>query len=197
MTYIDWSRRRCFVEPADDGGRARWSGFGAERVRSFILASAVRDVLLGEKPPGRLTGRATARLAEARDRLLGTVHPAGTVVTRVTGGDVRWWTWAGHRANATLAASLPSVVIPHRRVDDQWIRLRDDLTVEDWKAALTDARAGLCLPEVDERAVHGLKFGDALPPRLAVATLAARGADEENATKVLAQSVRWVSLARS
>ena len=24
VTYIDWNRRRCFVEPADGGGKARW-----------------------------------------------------------------------------------------------------------------------------------------------------------------------------
>ena len=24
VTWIDWKRRRCFVEPADGGGKARW-----------------------------------------------------------------------------------------------------------------------------------------------------------------------------
>ncbi|GHH90638.1 hypothetical protein GCM10017779_10950 [Streptomyces capillispiralis] len=51
VTYIDWNRERCFVEPADGGGRARWSGFGAERVRSFALARAARDVLLVRTRP--------------------------------------------------------------------------------------------------------------------------------------------------
>jgi len=194
VTYIDWRRKRCFVEPADEGGRARWSGFGAERIRSFPLARAVRDVLLGEDPPVSLTKRATARLAEARDAHLHTVHPGGTLITRLSDGDVRWWTWAGHRANATLAASLSSVVTPYRRVNDRWIRLRDDLTPEVWRGALADAGAGLCLPEVDGHAVLGLKFGEALPPRLAEATLAARNADEEGARKVLAEPVRFVKL---
>ncbi|MET7643959.1 DEAD/DEAH box helicase [Streptomyces sp. NPDC005426] len=194
VTYIDWSRKRCFVEPADDGGRARWNGFGAERVRSFALARAARDVLLGEDPPVRLTKRATTKLTEARDAHLHTVHPGGTVITRTSDGDVRWWTWAGHRANATLAASLPSVVTPHRRVGDQWIRLRDDLTHQAWQVARADSGAGLCLPEVDSRAVRGLKFAEALPPRLAEATLAARTADEEGAGKVLAEPARFVVL---
>lgn len=194
VTYIDWSRKRCFVEPADEGGRARWSGFGTERIRSFTLARAARDVLLGDDPPVRLTKRATAKLTEARDAYLHTVHPGGTVVTRSSDGDVRWWTWAGHRANATLAASLPSVVAPHRRVGDQWIRLRDDLTFQAWQVARAESGAGLCLPEVDSRAVRGLKFGEALPPRLAEATLAARTADAEGASKVLAEPARFVTL---
>ena len=24
VTWIDWNRRRCYVEPAEDGGKARW-----------------------------------------------------------------------------------------------------------------------------------------------------------------------------
>ncbi|MGW0489000.1 DEAD/DEAH box helicase [Streptomyces olivaceus] len=194
VTYIDWNRKRCFVEPADEGGRARWSGFATVRVRSFALARAARDVLLGEDPPVRLTPRATAKIAEARDKHLHTVHSGGNLVTRHTDGDVRWWTWAGHRANATLAASLPSVVVPHRRAHDQWIPLRDDVSPESWRAAVAGVPPGLCLPEVDERAVRGLKFADALPPRLAELTLAARTADVAGAGTVLAEPVRFVRL---
>ncbi|CAL9553195.1 ATP-dependent RNA helicase SrmB [Streptomyces sp. enrichment culture] len=190
VTYIDWKRRRCFVEPVDDGGRARWSGFGAVRIQSYALSRSARDVLLGTDPPVRLTRRAEARLAAAREAHLDAVHPAGTVVVRSGDGDVRWWTWAGHRANATLAASLPSVTLPHRRVEDRFIRLRDDLTAQSWRAAVADARSGLALPEADVRAVRGLKFAEALPPRLAEATLAARLADEDGARAVLAEPVR-------
>ncbi|CAM5669739.1 hypothetical protein [Streptomyces coeruleorubidus] len=125
-----------------------------------------------------------------------TVHPGGTVITRLTDGDIRWWTWAGHRANAMLAASLPSVAAPQRRFEDHWIRLCDDLTPTRWKAAVTEATLRLCLPEVDERAVRGLKFSEALPARLAEATLAARSADEGGARAVLTEPVRLTTLNR-
>ncbi|MBB5937685.1 DEAD/DEAH box helicase [Streptomyces zagrosensis] len=194
VTYIDWHRKRCFVEPADEGGRARWNGFGAERVRSFTLTRAARDVLLGEDPPVRLTKRASLRLAEAREALLDTVHPGGTLIVRRDGGDVRWWTWAGHRANATLSATLPSVIVPHRRTNGDWIRLRADLTSSRWQAALRDAQANLALPEVADYAIRGLKFSEALPPRLAEATLAARLMDAAGAQTVLAESIRLSTL---
>ena len=42
----------------------------------------------------------------------------------------------------------------------------------------------LVLPEVDEKVLAGLKFSDALPQHLAVATLARRLADLENASHV-------------
>ncbi|GAB3942635.1 hypothetical protein GCM10027614_30020 [Micromonospora vulcania] len=41
VTYIDWRRRRCFVEPADGGGRARWQGAGWA-YRGYQLSQAVR-----------------------------------------------------------------------------------------------------------------------------------------------------------
>ncbi|MFE4214194.1 hypothetical protein [Streptomyces sp. NPDC056844] len=45
-------------------------------------------------------------------------------------------------------------------------------------------------PDVDRRAVHGLKFSAALAERLAVATVAARLADIEGARAALLQPVR-------
>ena len=105
--------------------------------------------------------------------------------------DVSWWTWAGYRANATLAATLSDLADSTQRFDDARIRLRSDLTVQLWKASTADAAGRLCLPDVDDRALAGLKFSDALPNRLATATLAARGADLEGAAQVLAEPVRF------
>lgn len=34
VTWTDWKRRRCFVEPAEDGGRARWLSSGPAGCRS-------------------------------------------------------------------------------------------------------------------------------------------------------------------
>ncbi|MFJ3665552.1 DEAD/DEAH box helicase [Streptomyces sp. NPDC090106] len=192
VTYIDWRRRRCFVEPTEEGGRARWNGFGPDRVRSYALTRAAREVLLGGDPPVRLTRRAAARLAEARGTFEDVVHPGGTVVTRRGDSDVRWWTWAGHRANATLAASLPTVALPHRLLDDRFVRLRDDVEPRTWRAALADAGDGLTLPSVDPGAVRGLKFAEALPRRLAEATLAARMADLEGARAALEEPTRFL-----
>ncbi|MBG0825173.1 DEAD/DEAH box helicase [Planomonospora sp. ID91781] len=191
VTSIDWSRRRCFVEPADGHGRARWGGPGYGGL-SFALSRAMRSVLCGADPPVRLSRRATERLAAVREDAPDTVDPAGTVVTRDPGtGDVRWWTWAGCRANATLAATLEGVAVPGQRVDHASVRLRDDLTLETWKAGTAGAAGRLCLPDVDDKALHGLKFSVALPGRLAAATLAARLADLGGAAAVLAEPVRW------
>ena len=119
------------------------------------------------------------------------MHPGGVVITD-SAGDVRWWTWAGFRANSTLAATLSELVDGAARIDDVSIRLRNDLTPAMWRAATSDAVDRLCLAEVDDAAVDGLKFSEALPRRLAVATLAARLTDLGSARTVLDEPVRFV-----
>ncbi|MFC9085742.1 DEAD/DEAH box helicase [Nocardiopsis dassonvillei] len=193
VTYIDWTRRRAFVEPADGGGVAKWTS-GAVSGLSFALTRAMRDVMLGADPPVPLTGRAQAALAKLRDeQASGSVHPGGTLVTR-EGDGVRWWTWAGYRANATLAATLSSVTDPVQRPTDLSVRLREDVTAEAWARAREGVRSDgpLVLPDVDPRAVRGLKFSAVLPERLAVATVAARLADFDGARTVLDEPTRFV-----
>ncbi|TQJ87741.1 DEAD/DEAH box helicase [Streptomyces sp. SLBN-31] len=190
VTYIDWLRKRVFVEPADGGGIAKWMNGGVAGL-SYALTRAMREVLLGTNPPVALTRRAAACLAEQRETdAPDTVHPGGTLITRV-GSDVRWWTWAGYRANATLAATLQSVTDPLQRPTDSWLRLRENLTPAAWRVAREDVGENLVLPDVDRRAVRGLKFSAALPERLAVATVAARLADFESARSVLDESARF------
>jgi len=191
VTWTDWKRRRCFVEPAEGGGKARWifPGIGGA---SFALSRAIREVLLGADPPARLTRRAQAVLAEARDTAPDLVHPGGTVISRSPTGDVRWWTWAGFRANATLISTLDGIADAGQRVEEFYVRLRSDLTPEMWKAAaVPDARERLFLPAVDDAALDGLKFSAALPRHLAEATLSARLADLQGAEIVLSERVRF------
>ncbi|GGP99734.1 DEAD/DEAH box helicase [Streptomyces roseolilacinus] len=196
VTYIDWTRKRVFVEPVDGGGIAKWMNGGVAGL-SYSLTRAMREVLLGTDPPVALTRRAEACLTEQRETdAPDTVHPGGTLITRV-GSDVRWWTWAGYRANATLAATLPSAADPLQRPTDCWLRLREDLTPADWRAAREGVGESLVLPDVDRRAVRGLKFSAALPERLAVATVAARLADFPGARSVLSEPVRLVDASGS
>ncbi|MET9995722.1 DEAD/DEAH box helicase [Streptomyces microflavus] len=192
VTYIDWSRRRCFVEPVDGGGKARWGGVGLSRTSSHALTRAAREVMLGATPRVAFTRRADGALDQLRAKGEELVDPAGTVLLR--GGrdtNVRWWTWAGYKANATLAATLTSVSDPLQRPTDMFVRLREDLTLREWGRAKSDAGERLCLPAVDPRALNGLKFSAALPFRLAEATLSARMADLEGAAAALGEPVRF------
>ena len=157
---------------------------------SFTIARSMRDVLLGAAVPVPLTQRASGVLAGLRSDAVGRVHVGGMVISRGD-SDLRWWTWAGYRVNATLKATLGGLADEVQRVDDLSIRLRADLRPSTWRSLVDELKDRICLPEVDEKALEGLKFSDALPRHLAAATLAARMADLEHARSVLLERCRF------
>lgn len=184
VTHIDWQRRRCFVEPADSGGRAKWSGTGMGV--SFEIARGVRTVLLGSDPEGATsTRRAATVLAEQRASYADVVNADKFVLALPSEGVGRWWTWAGTAANRTLQASLPGLVDPRQRINEQSLRLLPGVSVHEVSRAV--ASAVLRPPEVSPNAVAGLKFSAALPSTLAEATLGARLGDQEHARLVIAE----------
>ncbi len=182
VTHIDWPRRRCFVEPVDSGGRAKWSGLGGGV--SYEIAQGMRSVLLGATPPGvTLTRRAESTLVDLRASYLPAVDVDAAVIALPSEGSGRWWTWAGTAANRTLQASLPSLVDPRQRIDEKSLRLLPDVTARDVSAAL--AQIAWRAPTVAANAVSGLKFSAALPPGLAERTLAERLGDDQGAHAAL------------
>jgi ATP-dependent Lhr-like helicase len=198
VTYIDWKRRRAFVEPSKIAGTSRWSG--SPQPMSYELTDGIRRVLLGAGLPGTgLTKRAEARLAELRVENAAFVHATGTVVRAHDSGQSRWWTWAGGRANALIARALESIdsslVDSLERYDNRYIKLRGDGTSGDVRTAVAAAREQFgdrleqIQLEVSDDAVRQLKFAELLPPHLAAATLAARGTDRVGAGRVLERTV--------
>ncbi|WP_017597364.1 DEAD/DEAH box helicase [Nocardiopsis lucentensis] len=193
VTGVDWRRQRCFVDPVEGGGgKAKWDS-GGHLGSFFHLTRAVREVLLGADPLVRLTRRAVNALAEAREEHIDLVHPAGSVIVRAANGDLRWWTWAGARANLTLIASLGNAADPKQQPNDACLRLNADLDPRTWVAAKKAARESVTLPTVATRALEGLKFNAALPKHLAERTLSARLADVEGARTLLTESTRFIA----
>ncbi|EID15204.1 DEAD/DEAH box helicase [Mycobacterium xenopi RIVM700367] len=182
VTHVDWDRRRCFVEPEDGGGRAKWSGSGGGL--SYDIARGMRSVLLGAQPMGVVfTSRASLKLAEIREANGDNVSADALIVRLPADSAGRWWTWAGTAANRTLQMSLPTVVDPRQRIDEKSLRLLPGITDAEFSAALDGVEWRE--PAVDANALRGLKFSSALPPELARVTLAARIGDQKRAAEVL------------
>ncbi len=186
VTYVDWTRRRCFVEPSDRPGRARWSSTGGGL--SFDITRGMRDVLLGADPRGTQTRRATAALAELRDHHSSHVVAGQTVLERTPNGELHWWTWAGTAANRTLHTLLDDLADPRQRATDRALRMRSDLDMRDLAAAMTgvDADAPVRL-QLSDASLTGLKFSTALPMELARRTIAARLVDQAGARAALGE----------
>jgi ATP-dependent Lhr-like helicase len=176
VTSVDWSRRRIQVVEHKGAGRTRWSGEAPDL--SFDLARSIREVLLGTDPPVELSRRAVGALGRVRAERSDRVDPAGLVLERNPPGQT-WWTFAGTRANATLAGALSQRGVVARASSDG---LTWDATigVEDVRSLGESLRRGVEVP-VDDAAVDGLKFAAALPMSLARATLAERRSDSVGA----------------
>lgn len=189
VTHVDWERRRCFVEAADAGGRAKWSG--ASGGLSYDITRGMRDVILGADPEGVVfTERASEVLTALRESYGDNVSTDRLIVRMPDDSAGRWWTWAGTAANRTLQASLPRVVDPRQRIDEKSIRLLPAVTVTEFSEAL--AGVEWQDPDVDKNALRGLKFSSALPDELAVHTLGARLGDELHARRATVEKLSIV-----
>jgi ATP-dependent Lhr-like helicase len=191
VTHIDWARRRCYVEPADRPARSLWQGVLPPE--SYELSQAQRSVLLGSTPDVALSQRAQAELSKHRDEFGHQVWELGTVVERQD-DELWWWTFAGGRANATLAAALEHLVDANGKPENHRLRLRTDVDRTALSAALYDVLdAVLPPPAVTDEAVAQLKFGEILPPDLAADTLGLRLSDDNSARRVSSGPLRWTS----
>ena len=187
VTFIDWKRRRAYVEPSATKAVSQWPG--AARPLSWALTDAMRRVLLGADPPGvALTRRAVERLAVVREEYEAAVDAQGTVLGTWRNGQNRWWTWAGARANAVLQAALeaedPTLVDGSVQFDDRYLRLRGDVRSGAVRPALDRAAADAAMSfgvPVSDEALRQLKFADLLPDELARRTLAQRSEDSAGA----------------
>ncbi|WP_205528529.1 DEAD/DEAH box helicase [Desertimonas flava] len=176
VTSIDWRRRVIHVEPSDERGTARWTGGSAPL--SADLAGGVRDVLGGADPVAvTLSARARDALGSARDASRW-VRPTGTTLVR-DGDKVRWWTFAGQRANTTLASALSDLRRGSRSFDALSIALDDGVDAATLKAALLaiDPDDVSLSAAVSEAAATNLKFADCLPPDLVQSVVTHRWSD--------------------
>jgi ATP-dependent helicase Lhr and Lhr-like helicase len=103
VTYVDWPRKRAYVEPGDAAGRSRWLGSG--QGMRFALAQAIKRTLL-EGPDVRfLSRRAEDALSRLREEFYWLEDGATTLIIDPEGIS-RWWTFAGEAFNSAVATLL-------------------------------------------------------------------------------------------
>ena len=193
VLHVDWPRRVVQVEPTDAPGVARWRGSG--QPLGSVVARGVREVLAGRDPDGvHLSSRAVARLADLRhERPWAT--PGATTVVRSEQGRVRWWTFAGWKANLQLARLVEPLRTEVAALDDLAIALDGSATSTD---VATLVRTGSPVPDlapwITAEAVDGLKFSDCLPPALATEVVARRLTDPASVAEARQERVTgWTS----
>ncbi|MCA9514875.1 MAG: DEAD/DEAH box helicase, partial [Myxococcales bacterium] len=99
--------RRVVVEPAPRGRQPTWGGF-LPQFLGFEVCQRIRALLESDAPVGYLDDASAALLAERREAMREVLTGGGGV--EVLDGEIRWWTFAGGRINATLRYALEAVV---------------------------------------------------------------------------------------
>ena len=165
VTEVEWSKRIVWLEPAREGGKARW--MGGARSLGRDVCQAIRTVLATGAPPiVTLSHRARAALSSLVDELpmsLGTHF----VMARSDAAPVRTWTFAGTRANRTWAHQAS--------VGGQKVRF-DAMSVHAPASLLTDAAPGqLTLTDAEIATfAESVKFAECVPRGLLTRTIVAR-----------------------
>jgi ATP-dependent helicase Lhr and Lhr-like helicase len=193
VTHLDWGRRVAHVEASEDTGRSRWRGTGP--TLGFRLCQGMRLLLAGEETSPLWSRRAQDGLAEVR-REHAWVNAEGSTLRLRPSSGAEWWTFAGTRANATLAGALSRACGGRVEHDALAITVEGEegfAAIEEAVRRLGSRDVSTMEPEVEEAALEGLKFSRCLPRELGLLTLSSRLRDETAIGAVLAQPTRIVT----
>jgi len=172
VTRVQHDDRRVVVEPAPRGRQPTWGGF-LPQFLGFEVCQKILAVLTGGETYGYLDDSARKAFDEYRDAMPSDLAP-GRGGVEVDGNEIRWWTFAGGRINATLRYALEAVggdwkVIPdnflikirggsvnRERFDDAISKLRE---IEFWENHKLWAEVAESLPSY-----RLSKFQTLMPP---------------------------------
>lgn len=183
VNHIDWKRKIVHVEPSPQHGRSRWTG--SSSALSPSLCAAMREALTPSDPSPLWSKRAAARITELRQALSPLVAPGTCVLP--DGQSHLWWTFAGIKANATLAQYLRAATGHACDPFNLWLRLPEELSLQEFSQALETLRHQTQPPAIQfsRSQTDLLKFADLLPPSLLHELLLARQTDHHRAQQLL------------
>lgn len=173
ITGVEWAKKTVWLEPAKEGGKARW--MGSARSLSGEVCHGIRSVLAnGPSAAFTLSMRARDALKFLQDEM---EISAGTsfAVSRHQDAPTRTLTFAGTKANRTFArrASSPGNEIKF-----------DALSVQSAPGTFQTSNAGFPALGLDELKAfaESIKFSDCLPSTLLVETVLSRFYETSSST---------------
>lgn len=163
---IEWSKRIVWLEPAKEGGTARWMG-GARSLSREVCQGIRAALVQGVVPAVHLSLRARTELTSLAEEL--DLSPDAHFMFRVEGSQMRTWTFAGTKQNRTYA----------RVAANGGERVKfDALSVQAPAAALIhDDHGANAIQLTDSELANfaeGVKFASCVPSTLLGKTIVAR-----------------------
>ncbi len=171
--YVDWPRRKAYVEPTDLRGRSRWLSAG--QPLPFALCQAMTRVLAREDFPAKFSRRALAFMHTLREEY-DWIEPGRSFLIQVDDGGLVWWTFAGKLVNAAVAQALRNQAAVVKS-DNLSVTFSGGVDAKALKAAIGRLMLGAArerMIPLDEAFIAELKFGECLPRDCRDRALAAR-----------------------
>lgn len=165
ITDVDWKRQTVWLEPAKEGGTARWMGSG--RTLSRDIAQGIFAALHeGAGIHTLISKRARLEIEEILEFIPETCGTAGLAIVKNQSGGARLWTFGGTRANRTIAKTIqPNAEI--RRVDALGLDLKSTIETKGLSTEFSVSNLQFSLDEIKERS-KAIKFADCLPASLLI-----------------------------
>lgn len=171
ITDVDWKRQTVWLEPAKEGGKARWTGSGRTLSRE-IAQGILRALRQGAGERTVISKRAGVEIDEIMEGVPDAGINGALAITRNDSGATRLWTFDGTRANRTIARQIQTLV-EVRRIDAIGIDLKKPVDPSELSPDLFASEFGFTSDEVKELA-KPIKFSECLPLNLLVQIIRAR-----------------------
>lgn len=190
VNYIDWKRKIAFVEPTDELGRTRWPGSGLGL--SYKICKTMQAILCRSDQSDRWSNRCKSEI----DRLRGEfswLQAYSTSLLLESGDRWSWWTFAGAKANATVAYYLAQNLKSNVSSDGFSMKFSEGVTSDQIQTAqqqLAELGVENLRPIAHERAIRGLKFAECLSPRLADQVTSMRLRDDAAVASAMTEPMR-------
>jgi len=188
VQYIDWDRRKAYVEPSLTLGKSRWVGVG--QPLSFIICQAIRSILEGDKVPTSWSRRAQDQielLRQEKDWL----RPDYTTID-IQESQTRWWTFAGDAINRVLSLIIGETFGYDVKFDSLFLIIRGTYTgdqLDDMASRLRNmCSEGVVIPSSEEM-INGLKFNRCLPTKMAQDIINTRSVNEEDLHRIVSMPI--------
>ena len=163
ITDVDWKRKTVWLEPAKEGGKARWTGSGRTLSRD-IAQGIFRALREGTGEHAVISKRARLEIDQVMEDLPDTGNNVSMAITRNDAGGARLWTFGGTRANRSIAKQIQSLV-EVRRVDAIGLDLKTPIDPRELSADLLATELQFSAEEIKDLS-KPIKFNECLPGSL-------------------------------
>lgn len=172
VKYIDWGRRKAYVEPTELRGKSQWLSSG--QPLSFELSQGVARVLAREGGPVSFSKRAIDLMEELREEY-DWVEPEKTFLISYEYDHMVWWTFSGKMINSAAANALAKEAdkVTSDNLSVSFSGVADGKALKREILKLLDKPEQLSIP-LDDKFVDELKFNECLPASMKNLELAER-----------------------